>query len=577
MLGRRRIQVGGARESLSSSFKHAAKGFFAFLPAAICGLLLVAKRNMGKQSYKISRQAEFILPARKSTGIVPGLGVDVPELQQARALWQINRFDDSLRLFEKAVHKYPQNLVALVDASRALGARFEITKAEAMLDRLSQLGRRNPEILHLAGQSYRMIFRPEKAMECFERVLKVTREIPDAHLELAVQYERRHRVAEALALIEGCLRAEPDYLEALLFKARLLRRMKDESGAESIFRKLTASEQAHPLVRAQAWAEIAQSLDRHGDYDGAMCAMLKCKEIFVPQEAPVLRESETLQFQLRSLAESLTPAHFLKWVEAGKAFPRKKMAVLASFPRSGTTLLEQVLDSHSGLVSSDEREVFGRDIFPAMWRTEKTPLPTVTALDAIPLERWTAQRERCLHYFEAALNEPIQDRVHLDKNPTMTLLIPGMLRLFPETRLLIALRDPRDVVVSCFMQYLQLNPNSVCYLTLERTARRYAHDMGIWRSLREMICSPWLEVRYENTVTELEKETRRTLEFLELPWEPQVLKYRERLREKAVSSPTYEAVSKPIYTSAIGRWKNYQKYLEPCLEILQPSIEAFGY
>jgi hypothetical protein len=175
------------------------------------------------------------------------------------------------------------------------------------------------------------------------------------------------------------------------------------------------------------------------------------------------------------------------------------------------------------------------------------------------------------------LNEPIHDRVHLDKNPTMTLLIPGMLRLFPEARLLIALRDPRDVVVSCFMQYLHLNPNSVCYLTLERTARRYAHDMGIWRKLREMICSPWLEVRYENTVAELEKEARRALEFLELPWEPQVLKYRERLKEKAVSSPTYEAVSKPIYTSAIGRWKNYQKYLEPCLEILQPSLEAFGY
>jgi len=532
---------------------------------------------MGKRSYKILRQADFIPTSQKSTVIIPGLGVDVSELQQARALWQINRFDDSLRLFETAVRKYPQNLVALVDASRALGARFEITKAETMLGRLMQLGKRNPKILHLAGQSYRMIFRPEKAMECFEQVLAITRGIPDAQLELAVLYERRHRVEEALALIEGCLRADPDYLEARLFKARLLRRMKDETGAECIFRKLTASGQAHPLVRAQAWAEIAQSLDRHGDYDGAMRAMLECKEIFVQQEGAVLRESETLQCQLRNLTESLAPAHFLKWAEAGKVFPHKKMAVLASFPRSGTTLLEQVLDSHSGLVSSDEREAFGRDIFPAMWRTKKTPLPTVEALDAIPIERLTAQRERFLNYLEAALNEPIHDRVHLDKNPTFTLLIPGMLRLFPEARLLIALRDPRDVVISCFMQYFPLNPNSVCYLTLERAARRYAHDMGIWRRLREMICSPWLEVHYENTVAELEKQARRTLEFLELPWEPQVLNYRQRLKEKAVSSPTYEAVSKPIYTSAIGRWKNYQKYLEPCLEVLQPSIEAFGY
>ena len=70
---------------------------------------------------------------------------------------------------------------------------------------------------------------------------------------------------------------------------------------------------------------------------------------------------------------------------------------------------------------------------------------------------------------------------------------------------------------------------------------------------------------------------RRALEFLGLPWEPKVLDYRERLRQKAVASPTYEAVSQPLHTRAIGRWKNYQKYLEPCLPALQPSIDAFGY
>ena len=186
-------------------------------------------------------------------------------------------------------------------------------------------------------------------------------------------------------------------------------------------------------------------------------------------------------------------------------------------------------------------------------------------------------RERYLNYMAAALNEPIGDRIHLDKNPTMTLVLPGFLRLFAETRLLIALRDPRDVVISCFMQYLPLNANSVCFLTLERTTQRYANDMGAWRTLREMIASPWLEVRYEDTVADLEKEARRALQFLGLPWEPQVLNYRERLSRKAVGSPTYEAVSQPLYTRAIGRWKNYEKFLEPCLAILQPSIEAFGY
>ena len=106
---------------------------------------------------------------KSSTKAAPAreVGADVPELRQARALWGMNRFDDSVRMFEAAARKYPQNVLALLDASRALGARFEITRAEELLDKVLRLGSRNPQVLHLAGQSYRMIHRPDKAIDCF--------------------------------------------------------------------------------------------------------------------------------------------------------------------------------------------------------------------------------------------------------------------------------------------------------------------------------------------------------------------------------------------------------------------------
>jgi tetratricopeptide (TPR) repeat protein len=509
--------------------------------------------------------------------IIPGLGADVPELRKARALWQINRFDEALQAFDAAVAKYPQNLVALIDASRAFGGRFEIARAEELLDRLRALGGKQPEILHLVGQTYRMIFRPDKAIECFQRVLARTSEIPDAFLELAILYERRHRLEEAFSLIEKCLRAAPDYLEAELFKAGLLRRLKEEGASDRILRELANNTAAHPMVRAQAWAEIAQMHDRRDEFSEAMRAMLQCKEILMRLEGPVLHEAEVVLQHLRQLADSLTSGHFRRWTETGRAFPTRKTAVLASFPRSGTTLLEQVLDAHSKIVSSDEREAFARDIFPAMWFTPQTPAPTVEAFEAIPAERLLSLRQRYFDYMAAALNEPIGDRIHLDKNPPLTLVLPGFLRLFPETKVIIALRDPRDVVISCFMQYLPLNPNSVCFLTLERTARRYENDMSCWRKFREIIASPWIELRYEDAVSNLEKEARRAVDFLGLDWEAQVLKYRQRLEKKVVGSPTYEAVRQPLYTRAIGRWKNYEKFLEPYLPILEPSVKAFGY
>ena len=515
--------------------------------------------------------------SRRVAPVITSLGIDVPELQQARALWQLNRFDESLEVFDKAVRKYPQNLLALVDASRAFGARFEITRAEALLDRLMGLGGRNAKVLHLAGQSYRMLFRPEKAIACLQRAVGLDPSIADGHFELAVQYERRHRLDNALSSIESCLHAQPGYPEAQLMQARLLRRKGEQAGADTILRTLAENEATHPIVRAQAWAEIAQAFDRQHQHDDAMTSMLRCKDLLRPHAAPFQRESAAIVRMLTAIIEAATPEHFARWRQIAAAFAPQKVALLTSFPRSGTTLLEQVLDAHPDLISSDEREAFARDIFPAMWMTPATRAPTLEAIDAIPVDRIMRQRIRYLDYMAAALNQPIGDRMHLDKNPPFTLLIPAVLRLFPEMKLLIALRDPRDVVLSCFMQYLPMNTNSACYLTLEDTANRYCSDMGAWLGLREVIPSNWLEVRYENMVSNLPGEARRASDFLGLPWSPEVLRYREHLQNKMVSSPTYEAVSKPIYTGAIGRWKSYEKYFGPALSRLERVVTAFGY
>jgi hypothetical protein len=101
--------------------------------------------------------------------------------------------------------------------------------------------------------------------------------------------------------------------------------------------------------------------------------------------------------------------------------------------------------------------------------------------------------------------------------------------------------------------------------------------MGVWLKFREMLPGGWIEVRYEDTVGALASQARRILDFLELPWNPDVLGYRERLQSRPVNSPTYEAVSQPLYTRSIGRWRQYAKHFEPHLERLQPLVEAFGY
>jgi hypothetical protein len=144
-------------------------------------------------------------------------------------------------------------------------------------------------------------------------------------------------------------------------------------------------------------------------------------------------------------------------------------------------------------------------------------------------------------------------------------------------KIVFALRDPRDVVLSCFMQQLPLNPVSVHFLALEDTVEYYISTMRLWLKLRGIIGNPWIEVRYEDTVADLEKQARRVLDFLGLPWDSRVLDYYKRAQQKHVHSPTYEAVTKPLYTSSIGRWRNYAEHLGPHLDRLRPYAEAFGY
>ena len=159
--------------------------------------------------------------------------------------------------------------------------------------------------------------------------------------------------------------------------------------------------------------------------------------------------------------------------------------------------------------------------------------------------------------------------MHLDKNPAYNLTIPLVLRVFPETRLIVALRDPRDVVLSCYLRYLPLNAVSVRFLDVRRTAERYALDMSAWLKFRELIETPWCEVRYEDTVANLESQARRALETLGLPVERQVLAYRERLAARQARDQPDLRGGRPADLHQRDRpVAELRQTLEPALEML---------
>ena len=139
---------------------------------------------------------------------------------------------DSLPLFRKAVEKNPHNSRALIDAARAFGNAHELEDAEAYLDRAIRISGAHPEVAPLIAQTYRMIYRPEKAVEAFERVRRSGKpKSPNVEFELALLYERANRIDQALEAVRDCLKKDPGYLEPKVVLARLEKRAGNASRA----------------------------------------------------------------------------------------------------------------------------------------------------------------------------------------------------------------------------------------------------------------------------------------------------------------------------------------------------------
>jgi hypothetical protein len=183
-------------------------------------------------------------------------------------------------------------------------------------------------------------------------------------------------------------------------------------------------------------------------------------------------------------------------------------------------------------------------------------------------------------YFKSLLRETEEKpgtRLVLDKNPSNTAWLHVWLRLFPLSKIVIPLRDPRDLMVSLYYQNLPLNWATVGFLSLEGTAKFYSDCMDVWLRMRELGGFEWIETRYEDVVINLESEGRRVTSFLGLPWHEAQASYYETARRKFVYSPTHNEVTQPIYSRAVGRWKNYAKALDSLQPGLAKYCRAFGY
>jgi len=393
----------------------------------------------------------------------------------------------------------------------------------------------------------------------------------ETHAALAALLERGNQLEDALAAADAALHSNPKLLRAAVTAAKVLRRRNDLRAALARLDAVPAAG-APREERAAAAFERGQILDRSGAYAAAYEAFVEGNLLLA--EEPAARRIDRAFFP--RLIERLRLRFTADWVAGWQPAPSAQAGAapvfLVGFPRSGTTLLDQILDSHPALTTMEEKDALDQvrravDRLPGGYPEALAGLDDAAVADL-----------RRLYWSEVAQHlGDLGGGTLVHKMPLNTIDAGLIHRLFPQARILLALRHPCDVVLSGFMQAMQPNAAMALFDSLRSTAAFYAQVMDLWQHYRAVLPLTFLDVRYEDLVADFPGQTRRILSFLGLPWDDAVLGYAEHAKTRSIATPSYHQVVQPIYRRSVDRWRNYAFAFDDVLPVLQPFIAAFGY
>lgn len=322
------------------------------------------------------------------------------------------------------------------------------------------------------------------------------------------------------------------------------------------------------------WNLAGDALDRVGQPDEAFAAYSRSNQASARRFARVLEaaggtvDHRAWAERLLREFEAIDPSAWR--AEDGPAHDEgRRLAFLIGYPRSGTTLVETIVATASGVDSLEERptlaagdhfvkEEGGLRVLAGLGQDEIADLrgaywDTATAAGADPAAR-----------------------LLVDMDPLKGLKLPLIAKLFPEARVVVLRRDPRDVVWSCFRSNFAPSPAALQHTDLERAARHYAAVMEAQDRFLETLPLRAFELRYEELVRDFDAVTRSLCAFLGIDWTPELREFAATAARRPISTVSVTQVRKGLYDGS-QQWRRYEKMMKPVLPILQRWVERYGY
>lgn len=486
-----------------------------------------------------------------------------------------------------AVRLAPQFVEARLEAAHACHVCGDVEGEEAMLEgagdwppQQAQQALGLASILSVLGQ-----------LEIALKVLSQARlpEGPAAEamrLRMTAQcvalHERNNQVEDAERELQKLPLAALDALPTEAIDARIdgwrahavmaMRERRHEEAAALYQRVLDLAED--PEVVSSAAFGLASAHDRQGHYREAWKALDLAHATQMEIARQVAPDLSTRDGQpLPMVTRSVDARACATWKPLPDPSMLRNPVFVIGFPRSGTTLLEQMLDAHPDFRSMDERGYVYQLIERMEHAGQRYPA------DLAELSQDDADQLRAVYWRLVKHTLPdLGCRRLVDKNPLNMLCLPMILRLFPQARIILCIRHPCDVLLSCSMQAFRSPAFRVMCSSLPRLARGYTEAFEQCCRHLEVFKPHVLEWRYESVVVDFEGAVSRLGSFLEVGDASPMAGFAAHARDKQfIATPSYAQVTRPLSAAAVGRWANYREQFEPVLPILKPWLERFGY
>ncbi len=402
----------------------------------------------------------------------------------------------------------------------------------------------HPEPYFIRGDALRTLGRTEEAVADLLHAVKLEPNVESIRLALVAALEESNRLEEArLALAPILDRAKGGALSerAAYEHGKLLIHSGDFETAVQVIDRAVAHVSAGSLPFIMLLHLRAKALDRSGRFDEAWESVNRAHDargvVFDPEE--LKRRTDTLiGYWNRS-----------KLLEAGRNINVDRTPVfIAGMPRSGTSLIDQVIHAHpsaAGVGELNSVETWAEAVDEAVLRGHPESASTEFAVVA---RRYLADVRKAAPRAERIVNKALGN----------TRILGHLGRLFPGSCIIHVQRDPRDVAVSCVMGAFgsQRYPWTA---RPEWVAAAWRDSQRLMEHWSRELDLPILEVRYESLVQRGEPELRRIIDFIGLPWDAAVKDFHRVGR--TVRTLSYDQVSRPLYSDSIGRWKNYERHL----------------